>query len=250
MLVTSSRDPRWLSNSWLFADREGGHAVLVDTGGPVEPIRAAIEAWRVELAYVLCTHHHPDHVAHNADYRDAHGCPVCGHAAEASLFGDLDRTLADGEQIEAGALRVRAVHIPGHTLGQLGFVLNDGAAVCTGDTLFRGSVGGTRGVGHTTFEDLQHSILSVLMDLPQEALVYPGHMEPSTIGRERDENPFVLAWRQGLGGRRGPRCAAYGRPAELLFEAQDYDGGTKCQVRFLDDDSLDVVPGSRITGRA
>ncbi|MEZ5990655.1 MAG: MBL fold metallo-hydrolase [Planctomycetota bacterium] len=244
MIVASSRDPHWLSNTWLVADRPGGKAVLIDTGGPLEPILARIAELRVEPELVLCTHHHHDHVAHNADYKGRYGCPVCGHASEEHMFGGLDRTLADGEELRVGELRVRALHIPGHTVGQLAFVVDD-EAVFTGDTLFRGSVGGTRAPGHADFEALRRSIMDRLLVLPDGTTVYPGHMEPTSIARERAENPFVRLW-LGADAPGHERVEAFGRPAELLVEARDYDGGTKCQVRFLDDGTLDVVPGSRV----
>jgi hydroxyacylglutathione hydrolase len=244
MIITHSRDSRWLSNTWLIGDRPGGHAVIVDTGGPMQPIVAAIEAHQLTLTHVLCTHHHHDHVAHNADYRERYGCPVCGHAAESDLFGDLNATLADGDELESGDLRVRALHIPGHTTGQLAFLV-DGTHVLTGDTLFRGSVGGTRGPGHGTFAQLQHSIMDVLMKLPPETTVLPGHMEPSTVAREFEENPFVRAWR-GLEREGSDQVLAAGRRATLLLEARDYDGGTKAWVRFEDSGELDLVPGSRV----
>ena len=79
MIVEKSMNERWLSNTWLVADRPGGHAVLVDTGGPTEPILAAIEEHRLTLTHVLCTHHHVDHVLHNDDYRSRFSFPVCGH---------------------------------------------------------------------------------------------------------------------------------------------------------------------------
>lgn len=248
MIVERTTSPRWLSNTWLVADRPGGKAVVVDTGGPLEPIVARIEELRLELTHVLCTHHHHDHVTHNDDYRARYGCPVCGGAAEASLFGELDRELSGGDEIRTGDLFVRALHLPGHTSGQLGFLVNE-ERVFTGDTLFRGSVGGTRGPGHTTFEDLRHSILDVLLELPPETVVHPGHVDGTTIGREREENPFVRLWR-GVEAPAEEPCTAFGRPATLLLRARDYDGGTKCQVRF-EDGTLDVVPGSRvITGGA
>jgi len=244
MLVRSFRDPRWLSNTWLLADRPGGHAVVVDTGGPFAPLRAAVEEWGVEVTHVLCTHHHPDHVAHNADCVAAWGCPVCAHAGEAPWMQDLERTLVDGEELRSGDLHVRALHIPGHTAGQLGFLV-DGSHVLTGDTLFRDSIGGTAGHGHTTLEDLRHSLLDVLLGLPDDTVVLPGHMEETTIGRERRENPFL----QAFAAPTPPplrRCTVGGRPAELLLEARDYDGGTKAWVRMADDDLETVVPGSAV----
>jgi glyoxylase-like metal-dependent hydrolase (beta-lactamase superfamily II) len=144
--------------------------------------------------------------------------------------------------IETGDLRIRVLHIPGHTLGQIAFVMND-ERVFTGDTLFRGSVGGTRAPGHTTFEDLHHSIMRVLMALPPEWVVHPGHMGPTTIRQEWETNPFIRLWR-GLDEPTATPCVAMGRRAQLLLRAPDYDGGTKCWVRFAEDGRLDIVPGS------
>jgi len=244
MIVERTMHIGWLSNTYLVADRPGGHAVLIDTGGPPEPILAKIAEHRLTLSHVLCTHHHADHVAHNADYKALYGCPVCGHAQERALFGGLDLELGDGDEIVTGGLHVRALHVPGHTVGQLAYVVND-ERVFTGDTLFRGSVGGTRAPGHGTFEELRHSIMDVLMRLPRETPVHPGHTDPTTIGAEWERNPFIRLWR-GAGATRETRCKALGLPATLLLRARDYDGGTKCWVRFDEGNRLDVVPGSRV----
>ncbi|MEM7200877.1 MAG: MBL fold metallo-hydrolase [Planctomycetota bacterium] len=244
MIIEKTMHARWLSNTYLVADREGGHAVLIDTGGPREPIVAAAERLRVTVTHVLCTHHHYDHVAHNADYRRQYGCPVCAHQDEAALLGgQVDVQLGADDELSTGDLRVRALHIPGHTTGQLAFLVND-THVFTGDTLFRGSVGGTRAPGHGTFDELQHSVMDVLMKLPPATEVYPGHTQATTIAAEWEENPFVRAWR-GLDAPGHQRCTAYGEPASLLVDAEDYDGGRKCWVEF-DDGRRDVVPGSRV----
>jgi glyoxylase-like metal-dependent hydrolase (beta-lactamase superfamily II) len=243
VIVERSTHPRWLSNTWLVADRPGGSCVLIDTGGPAEPILARIEELRLSPTHLLCTHHHHDHVEHNALYAERFDAPVCGHAAERELFGGLDRELSHGEVVESGSLRLRALHIPGHTVGQLAFVAS-GERVFTGDTLFRRSVGGTRGPGHASFEELRRSILEELLALPPELPVHPGHTDETTIGEEWDENPFVRLWR-GLDAPADTPCTAFGRPATLLLRARDYDGGTKCQVRFADG-RVDVVPGSRV----
>ena len=218
--------------------------MLIDTGGPVEPILRTLEEQRLTLTHVLCTHHHVDHVLHNAEYKERFGCPICGHRAERELFGELDRELAHDEELSVGGLRIRALHIPGHTLGQLGFLVNE-ERVFTGDTLFQGSIGGTRGPGHTTYDDIHHSIMDVLMALPKDTIVHPGHVDETTIGREWEENPFVRMWR-GLEDSSGVPCKAFGEPATLLLRAADYDGGTKCQVRFLESGMLDIVPGSQV----
>jgi hydroxyacylglutathione hydrolase len=247
MIVERSISEGWLSNSWLVADRPGGRAVVIDPGAPPGHLRRTIAAQGLRPTHVLLTHHHPDHVLHAGELRSAYDCEVLGHGAERELFADagcpLDRELADGEELRTGELRLRALHIPGHTRGQLAFVVNE-ALVFTGDTLFRGSVGGTRGRGHGTFEELRRSILEVLLTLPEGLVVHPGHGDSTTIGHELAHNPFVRAWRGAE--LPAPRaCSALGRQAQLLLEARDYDGGTKCWVRF-EDGSEDVVPGSRV----
>jgi len=234
----------WLSNTYLVADEPGGHAVVIDTGGPPAPILAAIEGLKLDVTHVLCTHHHVDHVLNNADYRSRFGCPICGHASERALFGSLDVELHDGDELITGGLHIRALHTPGHTRGMLAFVVND-ERVFTGDTLFRGSVGGTRAPGHATFEELRHSVMEVLMRLPKETSVHPGHTDPTTVREEWESNPFIRMWR-GLDRPAETRCTALGRPATLLLRARDYDGGTKCWVRFDEHGVLDVVPGSQV----
>jgi len=237
--------PGWLANSWLVADRPGGHGVIVDTGGPSEPILAKVEELGLTIGQILCTHHHMDHTANNDLYRSRLQSVVCGHAAERELFGGLDRELQDGEELQAGDLSIRALHLPGHTIGQLAFLVND-RAIFTGDTLFRGTVGGTCAPGHATFADLHHSIMEKLMKLPAETSVHPGHTAETTIGEEWENNPFIQLWR-GLQKEPEKPCIALGRPAVLLLRAEDYDGGSKCQVRFdFDGGGLDIVPGSQV----
>lgn len=245
MIIEKTMSRGWLSNTYLVADKPGGHAILVDSGGPMEPILAKIEDLRLSLTHVLCTHSHIDHVQHNADFRTRFDCSICGHAREAAMFRELDVELEDGAEVVTGDLRIRALHVPGHTLGQLAFVVND-AAVFTGDTLFRESIGGTCGPGHTTFDDIQHSIMEVLMRLPKEMPAYPGHTDATTIGHEWENNPFIRLWR-GVDSTFERKCTAFQRPAVLLLSARDYDGGQKCWVRFPEEgERQDVVPGSQV----
>jgi hydroxyacylglutathione hydrolase len=244
MIIEKTMNPTYLSNTYLVADKPGGHAVLIDTGGPTGPILRAIEELRLTPTHVLCTHHHIDHVAHNAEYKSRFGCPICGHGTEREMFGGLDLELCDGGELSVGDLSIRAIHVPGHTVGQLAFLVNE-ECVFTGDTLFRGSVGGTRAPGHSTFEDIRHSIMDVLMRLPKKTVVHPGHTDPTTIGQEWEGNAFIRAWR-GVDKPTGKACTAFGQPATLLLQAGDYDGGTKCWVRFEEGNLLDIVPGSQV----
>jgi len=244
VIVERTMNNTWLSNTYLVADKPGGHGVLIDTGGPTAPILDKIKELRLTITHVLCTHHHIDHIQHNDDYTSRFGCPICGHASEREMFGGLDQELKDGDEVTSGGLHVRALHVPGHTVGQLSFMVNE-QATFTGDTLFRKTVGGTRAPGHATFDDLQHSIMEVLMKLPKEMTVYPGHTDATTIGEEWQNNPFIRMWR-GEDSLVERRCTAMGEPAALLLRATDYDGGTKCWVRFDEGDRLDVVPGSQV----
>ena len=148
MILEKTMHAGWLSNTWLVGDRPGGHAVIVDTGGPLEPIVAKLEEHRLTLTHVLCTHHHFDHVEHNAEYAARYGCPICGGRRERELFDALDTELDDGDEIRSGELAIRALNIPGHTAGQMAFLVNE-ERVFTGDTLFRRSIRRQRAVQGT-----------------------------------------------------------------------------------------------------
>ncbi len=99
-----------------------------------------------------------------------------------------------GETIEIGALRIETIHTPGHTAGMLS-LLFDGTDVFTGDTLFKGSVGGVRAPGHTTYADLKTSIMDKLLALPASTRIHPGHTDPTTVADELEHNRFVRIWR-------------------------------------------------------
>ena len=244
MIIERSMQQDWLSNTYLVGDQEGGKAVVIDSGGPAEPLLAAAERNGLEVELLLLTHHHGDHVAENATWKERHGVEVVAHPIEAELVDQVDRTIEPGETIEVGGLTIESLHTPGHTAGMLNFVVN-GSDVFTGDTLFKGSVGGVRAPGSTTFEDLRHSIMEVLMKLPRETRVHPGHTDPTTIGDEWDSNAFVRVWR-GLDDEGSEACTVEGDEATLVLWAPDYDGGHKAWVRWPDGRD-DIVPGSRVT---
>jgi glyoxylase-like metal-dependent hydrolase (beta-lactamase superfamily II) len=256
MILERVSHPRWLSNTWLVAAREGSEAILVDAGGPVEPILDLVRRRRVRVTHLLNTHHHHDHTCENGALTRATGARLLAHRLEAPLIDGLDATLEDDERIETGGLRVRVLHIPGHTEGQAAFLVSsngdsgrgEGAGdppVCfTGDTLFRGSVGSTTAPGHTTFADLRRSLVDRLLALPDATRVAPGHAEPTSIGDERSRNPFL---RVMLGADpEGREPARYdGRDVRLVVWARDYDGGHKAWVRDGERGD-DTVPGSRV----
>ncbi len=207
--------PDWLSNAYLVAHQEGGTAVFVDSGAPLEPLWAAAEKWGVEPRFVLRTHSHHDHVEHEAELK----LPV--------------RT----DAVEVGGLRVDALPTPGHSDDMVAFVVN-GEAVFTGDTLFKDSVGG----GDP--EQVRRSVMDVLMKLPPPTRVLPGHTDETTIEREWEENPFIRVWR-GAEPEGRERCRVGGDEATLIVWSPDYDGGGKAWVRF-DDGREAIVGGSRV----
>jgi hydroxyacylglutathione hydrolase len=242
VIVETSMQADWLSNAYLVADEPGGHGVIIDSGGPSEPLLAKIEELDLTIPYLLLTHHHGDHVAENHVYKERFGVEILAHPLEAEHLMDVDRAIEPGELVEAGGLRIDGIHTPGHTAGMLNFRVND-EAVFTGDTLFKGSVGGVRAPGSTTFADLKASVMDVLMKLPPSMVVYPGHTDPTTIGDEWEQNAFVRVWR-GLDPEGSDRCKVGEEEGTLVLFGPDYDGGHKAWVRWDDSGRDDIVPGS------
>jgi glyoxylase-like metal-dependent hydrolase (beta-lactamase superfamily II) len=236
--------PEWLSNAYLVADEQGGHGVIVDSGADPQPLLDAVERYELTIPYLLLTHHHHDHVSENAVYKERLGVEILAHPLEAELLTDVDRAIEPGELIEVGGLRIDGLHTPGHTAGMLSFRIGN-EAIITGDTLFMNSVGGVRAPGSTTFEDLKASVMDVLMKLPPETVVYPGHTDATTIGDEWENNPFVRIWR-GLDPENTDRCRVREEEATLVLLGPDYDGGHKAWVRWDDSGRDDIVPGSLV----
>jgi glyoxylase-like metal-dependent hydrolase (beta-lactamase superfamily II) len=240
VIVERSMHSGWLSNSYLVGDAEGGSGVLIDAGGPVMPLIDAAGRHTLTITHLLITHADADHVAETATYLDRFDVPVLAHPLESERMSRVDQTLDDGDDVQSGELRITALHTPGHSPGHLSFLVN-GSDCFTADVLFHGTVGGTL---RDSYESLQHSIMDVLMGLPHETRVHPGHTDPTTIGAEWEENPFIRLWR-GVDPAGDDRCTVNGRPATLLLFAPDYDGGHKGLVRW-DGGGHDVVPGSRV----
>jgi glyoxylase-like metal-dependent hydrolase (beta-lactamase superfamily II) len=235
---------QFLSNNYLVAVELGAHAVMIDAGGPVEPLLAVLDRMRFQLTHVLLTHHHFDHVAELDKVLERHpGTPVLIHSLERDEVPGATATMEPGQTIESGALTIEPLHTPGHTAGMLSLLMG-GTDVFTGDTLFKGSVGGVRAPGHTTYADLKHSIMDTLLKLPPETRIHPGHTDPTTVADELEHNPFVRIWR-GVDPEGQEPCTALGEPATLILLAEDYDGGHKAWVRWPDG-ADDIVPGSRV----
>jgi glyoxylase-like metal-dependent hydrolase (beta-lactamase superfamily II) len=240
MVIERSMHPQYLSNTYLVG-QEGGAGFFVDAGGPVAPLIAAAERHGMTPTHVLLTHHHHDHVDELSELTSRWpGLEVLSHPDERvdGVTGDL----RPGDTVRVGDLEVQALHTPGHTKGMLSLLVEGN--VFTGDTLFKNSVGGVRAPGHTTYEDLRRSIMDVLLELPPQTIIRPGHTEPTTVADEREHNAFVRVWR-GLDPEGSDPCTAMGEPATLILLGDDYDGGHKAWVRWPDG-SDDIVPGSKV----
>jgi hydroxyacylglutathione hydrolase len=243
VILTRSTHPGWLSNAYLVADVESRTAVAVDSGAPLGPFFDALATHGVELAAILTTHRHADHVAGHPELLRRTGAKVYALRGEAEHVPQA-LPIEDGEVREWGGIRVRVVGLPGHTGHHAGYLL-DGMGFFSGDCLLAGSIGGCAGPSAGSFEDLRRSLLEKILALPDETEVHPGHAEPTTIGRERSSNPFLRVM-TGLDSEGSGTCLALGRPARLVVLARDFDGSTKAWVRFLDTDSDLVLSGRRV----
>lgn len=242
MILDRSMDRGWLSNAYLVGDADGGTAIVVDTGAPLDPLLEVLAKRRLTLAAVLCTHRHPDHTAGNAELARRTGAVIHSMRAEVPFIPESQPLEADEERYWGG-LRVRVVPLPGHTAGQCGYLVQ-GIGLFTGDCLFRGSLGGTVGPASTGFADARAAVDRILA-FPDDTPIHPGHSDPTTVGHERRANPFIRVMLGADPEGRG-RCVASGRAARLVVHALDYDGGTKAWVRFDDDGRDALVPGSRV----
>jgi hydroxyacylglutathione hydrolase len=218
MVVERSLHPGWLSNAYLVADGPGGTAVFVDSGAPLDPLLAAVERQGVTVTHVLRTHAHSDHVAGEDQLLERFGASVAT------------------ESVETGDLSIRALPTPGHSDDGVSFLVNE-ILLFSGDTLFRDAVGGGPA------DEVRRSVMEVLMPLPQEVRVLPGHTDETTIGREWEHNPFVRYWR-GEAPSLDERVQVAGEDATLLVWSPDYDGKGKALVRLADGEA--IVGGSRV----
>jgi hydroxyacylglutathione hydrolase len=220
VLIERSMHPQWLSNAYLLAAAPGGAAVFVDSGAPLEPLHAAVEREGLTPTHLLTTHSHPDHVAGDDELVARYGVEI--------VKGPLE---LDGLSIEAH-------ETPGHAADHLAFVAN-GTVAFTADILFKDAVGGGPDAA-----PIRRSVMDVLMALPPETRVLPGHTAETTIAREWEENPFVTFWR-GVAPPVDEAVRVGGEDATLLVWSPDYDGKGKALVRFGDGREA-IVGGSRV----
>lgn len=183
-------------------------AAVIDPGGDEGKILAEVKKMGVELAYIIATHGHPDHVCGNRKIQEQTGAKIIMHSADAVFFGKpevknyfsmlgltpsppVDRQVEDGDEITIGDITFKVIHTPGHTPG--GMCLYNAPNLFTGDTLFVGGLGRSDFPGGS-HQQLLASIRDKLLVLPPETVVWPGHGyggSRSTIGEEMRSNPFL-----------------------------------------------------------
>jgi len=176
------------NNVYVLRCRETGEAVLLDAANEHERL---LELCRtLDVRQVLETHGHWDHIQAVPELRDA-GYEVHVTSEDAAMLPSYDALLADGDVIAVGALRLHALHTPGHTPGSMCFRLDHAPVLFSGDTLFPG------GPGNTSFEggDFATIIRSIedriFSPLSADTLVLPGHGDGTTVG---DESPHLQEW--------------------------------------------------------
>jgi glyoxylase-like metal-dependent hydrolase (beta-lactamase superfamily II) len=196
------------ANCHIIGDKEGGKAIVVDPGAEIERIMAPIKRLRLEVEHIVCTHGHFDHIGAVKALKALTGADVLIHKDDleayqsatglALCFGiDVpgqpapDRFPAEGDAILAGGLNFKVLHTPGHSPG--GISIYGEGLVLTGDTLFAGSIGRTDLPGGDSV--LIGRSLAKLMKLPDDTLALCGHGPSTTIGREREGNPFNYLFR-------------------------------------------------------
>ncbi len=201
-------------NCTILGDPASGEAILIDGGDEVDTIATRLAAHGLRPRYLLHTHAHFDHIGALGPLRERVGGAGLLHPADKPLYAimrdrmivrgfydhgydpvPLDGDIADDDEYAVGAIKLRAIHTPGHTPGSTSFALDLGGGATTlftGDTLFRGAVG-RWDLGGTSLEDIVTSIRTRLLDYPDDTRVVSGHGADTTVGTERTGNPFLLA---------------------------------------------------------
>ncbi len=192
-------------NTYLAYD-DTKKGFIVDPGGYSMALAETVKKEEIEIEYIILTHGHADHIGGVAEFQKEYPqAKVVAYVAERDMLQDpamnssyeinrraitveADIYVNDRDTLTVGEVELTFVHTPGHTLG--GMCILTPGYVFSGDTIFRASIGRTDFYGGS-FEQLAKSIRERLYILPDQTLVLPGHMGETTIGFEKENNPFV-----------------------------------------------------------
>lgn len=198
-------------NCTILCDDKTKEAVVVDGGDGVSEVMKRLERLGARAKYLVHTHAHIDHIGDLGALRARTGAQGLLHPADLPLYHTLamqarwigsydaprivalDGELRDGDRIRAGAIELDVLHTPGHTPGSVcfSFAGDNGDTILSGDTLFAGAIG-RWDLGGTSMEDIVESIQRKLLPFDDETRVIPGHGPFTTIGEERNTNPYLL----------------------------------------------------------
>ena len=213
MIIETRAVEPFFKNGYVLGCEETREGVLIDPGDEVDALLEAVRSHQLRIRYILLTHAHLDHVTGVRRAKDALGVPVGLHQADNFLYERVvQQGIAFGFKVEPqppvdffydpdqtlrfGGYEVDVRHTPGHCPGGVCLVVGraDQAdrVLIVGDTLFAGSIGRTDLPGGDT-ATLLRSIREVLLSFPDDTVVYSGHGQPTTVGRERRTNPFLTA---------------------------------------------------------
>jgi glyoxylase-like metal-dependent hydrolase (beta-lactamase superfamily II) len=211
-------------NAYIVSVDGAKRAVMIDPGAEAERLLEAARADGLEIEAILITHCHFDHIGAVAEVARATGAPVYCPEIERGVLADIDswtppgfgpfesyeadHTVQGGERLSLAGLDIEVVFTPGHSPGHVTYAISAAASdgergegertLLSGDVLFQGSVGRTDLPGGD-WNVLERSIGGLLRTFPADTAVYPGHMGATTLGRERDTNPFLQELRVPVG---------------------------------------------------
>ena len=195
-------------NCSVLGDESTGDAAVIDPGDEIDKVLEVLAKHHLRVKYIVATHAHIDHVGGIEKRKEASGAAVVMHESDLVLYTNLgvqaewlgvaspgitevDQFLKEGDSLRCGALNLEVLHTPGHSPGSLSLHLpGEASRIFSGDTLFQGSIGRTDLWGGS-FDQILRSIHDRLLIFPDETPVYPGHGQPTTIGEERESNPFL-----------------------------------------------------------
>ncbi len=172
-------------NCYLLRCKATGETAVVDTGAnPKTIINKACEM-DVSPKMILLTHAHPDHAGGLGELSDAFDCPTYIDHNEPKPKGSRNfKIVRDGDELTLGNLRIRCIETPGHTAGGVSYLINQ--SLLSGDVIFAGSMGRA----NSSWNDLFNSITQKVLRLPDATGIYPGHGPATTVGQEKEHNPF------------------------------------------------------------